>query len=205
MNYVAAFALLVYRTDEEACFWVVRTALDKLAPTNLYDAQLSGLHIEVAVLGGLIEAKLPKLARKLRGIACPPSLFATEWLMCLFTCTLPSETALRVWDAWLAEGSKVLLRVALALLKRAEPAMLKAKAVTEVVTALKAVCRAAHDRDALMEEAWPWSLPKAKLAALRTVAAVNYSKTAADANVRREEKAKAAASGPSTFGYGMGY
>lgn len=206
MNYVAAFALLVYRTDEESCYWLVRTALDKLVSPNLYDQQLSGLHIEMAVLGGLIEKTLPRLARKLRGIACPPSLFATEWFLCLFTCTLPAETALRVWDAWLAEGPKVLLRVALALLRRAEAAMLKAPAVTDAMAALKAVCKGAHDRDALMEEAWKGtgSLPGAQLAKLRAVAAANFARTSAEASARREEQ-KSTPRSSSGFGYGLGY
>jgi hypothetical protein len=205
MNYVAAFALLVFRTDEESCFWVVRTALDKLLPPNMYDNSLSGLHVEMAVLGGLIEAKLPKLARKLRGLACPPSLFATEWLMCVFTCTLPAETALRVWDAWLAEGPKVLLRVSLALLKRAEPAMLKAASVTDAVTALKAACRCAHDRDALMEEAWQTgSLPGSRLAQLRAVALQNHAKTSAESAQRRAESAASPRGGSAGYGYGLG-
>ena len=203
MNYVAAFALLVFKQDEEAAFWCCRTALEKLAPAGLYDPTLSGLHVELSVLGALLESRLPRTARKLRGLACPPSLFATEWMLCLFACSLPADTCLRVWDAWLNEGSKVLLRVSIALLARAEPQLLKANGMPEVVAALKTVCRQAHDRDALMDEAFTkvGSLPKAKLRAMREVASADLRKTSSINTARREEMKKNIPG----YGFGMGF
>ncbi len=91
MNYVAAFALLIYRADEESAFWLVRAALERLTAPATYARELQGLHVELRTLASLIQAKLPKLAALLRGMEAGTSLFATEWLLCLFTCTLPAE------------------------------------------------------------------------------------------------------------------
>jgi hypothetical protein len=150
MNYVAGFALLVYRADEEAAFWLVRAALERLAAPRTYSRDLEGLHVELRTLAALLADKAPRISAALAHLGAETSLFATEWLLCLFTCTLPAEarlmrpygrrcsvadccarvrslcvaqTAARVWDAFLCEGAKVLVRVSIALLKvRGQPA-----------------------------------------------------------------------------------
>ena len=47
----------------------------------------------------------------------PWALFASKWFVCLYCEVLPVETVLRVWDTVFYEGSKILFRVALGLLK----------------------------------------------------------------------------------------
>ncbi|KAG8239350.1 hypothetical protein J437_LFUL017963 [Ladona fulva] len=41
----------------------------------------------------------------------------TEWFLCVYTRTLPWTTILRIWDMFLCEGVKVVIKVALVLLK----------------------------------------------------------------------------------------
>ena len=36
-----------------------------------------------------------------------PALFSLNWFLCLFVDTLPVNTYLHIWDAFLFEGSKV--------------------------------------------------------------------------------------------------
>lgn len=45
--------------------------------------------------------------------------------LCLFATSVPSETVARIWDALFNEGPKILFRVALALLKLEEEALLR--------------------------------------------------------------------------------
>lgn len=52
-------------------------------------------------------------------------MLSTDWFMCLFATSLPSESAARVWDALFCEGRKVLHRLALALLKQIAPELMK--------------------------------------------------------------------------------
>ena len=65
------------------------------------------------------------------------------------------QTALRVWDALLSEGGKVLYRVALALLRAAEPDLVAQDNAGDVLRVAKAAAAAAHDRDALMKVCLP--------------------------------------------------
>lgn len=46
-----------------------------------------------------------------------PVHYMTEWFLCVYVRTLPWETALRVWDMFLCEGVKVIIKVGLVLLK----------------------------------------------------------------------------------------
>jgi hypothetical protein len=73
----------------------------------------------------------------------------------------------------------------------------------EVVAALKTVCRQAHDRDVLMDEAFTkvGSLPKAKLRSMREAASADLRKTASVQTARREEAKK----NLQGYGFGMGF
>ena len=187
MNYVAAFALLTFRADEESAFWVVRAALERLAPPQTYARDLEGLHVELRTLSTLLTAKVPRVAEKLASIGADTSLFATEWLLCLFTCTLPAETTARVWDAYLFEGAKVLVRVSIALLKMHEAALMRCDEVGAFIATLKTAAARTHDRDALMLLAFDGigSLSGARLQRLRDAATLEVASERADVSARR--------------------
>lgn len=86
---------------------------------------LDGCHVEMGCLGALLAQKQPKLAAHLSACGCEPSLFTTDWYLCLFATSLPPESAARVWDALLCEGRKVLHRLGLALLSMVAPQLMK--------------------------------------------------------------------------------
>ncbi|URD88829.1 TBC domain containing protein [Musa troglodytarum] len=58
-----------------------------------------------------------RIAAHLEAMEFDVSLVATEWFLCLFAKSVPSETTLRVWDILFNEGAKVLFHVALAIFK----------------------------------------------------------------------------------------
>ncbi len=91
MNYVGAFALLTYRADEEAAFWLLRAALERLAPPRAYARDLHGTRAELRVLSALVAAKLPRLRAACEAAGADTPLYATDWLLCLYTTTLPPE------------------------------------------------------------------------------------------------------------------
>lgn len=55
----------------------------------------------------------------LQQVGVGPLLYLPEWFLCLFARSLPFPTVLRVWDAFLSEGVKVLFRVGLMLVRLA--------------------------------------------------------------------------------------
>jgi len=122
-NRIAAIALLFL--NEEDAFWLMVYIIDVVMPPNYYTKQLIGAQVDQAVFKELLAEKLPTLADHLETHGVDPSLFSLNWFLCLFVDTLPVNTYLHIWDAFLFEGSKVLFRYALAILKSVEEKLLR--------------------------------------------------------------------------------
>ncbi|RZC27553.1 TBC1 domain family member 2A isoform B [Glycine soja] len=116
LNYVAALLLLVMKTEEDA-FWMLAVLLENVLVNDCYTNNLSGCHVEQRVFKDLLSKKCPRIATHLEALEFDVSLVTTEWFLCLFSKSLPSETALRVWDVIFYEGAKVIFNVALAIFK----------------------------------------------------------------------------------------
>ncbi|TYI74369.1 hypothetical protein E1A91_D07G195600v1 [Gossypium mustelinum] len=123
LNYVAALLLLVMKTEEDA-FWMLAVLLENVLVNDCYTTNLSGCHVEQRVFKDLLAKKCPRIAAHLEALEFDVSLVATEWFLCLFSKSLPSETTLRVWDVLFYEGAKVLFHVALAIFKMKEHELL---------------------------------------------------------------------------------
>lgn len=76
-------------------------------------------------LDELLSQKMPRLAAHLHELEADVSILATDWYLTLFATSMPAETVVRVWDALFNEGSKVLFRISLALLKDQEEHLLQ--------------------------------------------------------------------------------
>ena len=122
-NRIAAIALLFL--NEEDAFWLMVYIIDVVMPPNYYTKQLIGAQVDQAVFKELVLEKLPTLASHLETHGVDPALFSLNWFLCLFVDTLPVNTYLHIWDAFLFEGSKVLFRYALAILKTVEDKLLR--------------------------------------------------------------------------------
>lgn len=60
LNYVAAFLLLVMKTEEEA-FWMLAVLLENVLVNDCYTDNLSGCHVEQRVFKDLLAKKCPRL------------------------------------------------------------------------------------------------------------------------------------------------
>ena len=123
LNYVAALLLLVMKTEEDA-FWMLAVLLEDVLVNDCYTTNLSGCHVEQRVFKDLLIKHCPKLCAHLERLEFDVSVVATEWFLCLFSKSLPSETTLRVWDILFYEGTNVIFRVALAIFKMKEEELL---------------------------------------------------------------------------------
>ncbi|XP_049934844.1 uncharacterized protein LOC116256970 isoform X5 [Nymphaea colorata] len=90
LNYVAALLLLVMKTEEDA-FWMLATLLENVLVNDCYTDNLSGCHVEQRVFKDLLSKKCPRIATHLEAMGFDVSLVATEWFLCLFSKSLPSE------------------------------------------------------------------------------------------------------------------
>nr|GME14423.1 TBC1 domain family member 2A-like [Ipomoea batatas] len=148
LNYVAALLLLVMKTEEEA-FWMLAVLLENVLVSDCYTNNLSGCHVEQRVFKDLLTKKCPRVASHLESLEFDVSLVCTEWFLCLFSKSLPSETTLRVWDVLFYEGAKVLFHVALAIFKMNEEELLLTHHVGDVINIIQRKTHHLFDPDEL--------------------------------------------------------
>ncbi|KAL5700138.1 hypothetical protein ACHQM5_025624 [Ranunculus cassubicifolius] len=153
LNYVAALLLLVMKTEEEA-FWMLAVLLENVLVTDCYTDNLSGCHIEQRVFKDLLAKKCPRIAAHLESMEFDVSLVTTEWFLCLFSKSLPSETTMRVWDVLFNEGAKVLFQVALAIFKMKEDELLMAHQVGDVLSIIQRTTHHSYDPEELLTVAF---------------------------------------------------
>lgn len=153
LNYVAALLLIVLKEEEDA-FWMLSVLLENVLVTDCYTDNLSGCHVEQRVFKDLLTKKCPRIAAHLELMGFDASLVATEWFLCLFSKSLPSETTLRVWDVLFYEGAKVLFHVALAIFKMKEEDLLRAHHIGDVIDILQTTSRHLYDPDELLTVAF---------------------------------------------------
>ncbi|KAI9083205.1 hypothetical protein K1719_034737 [Acacia pycnantha] len=153
LNYVAALLLLVMKTEEDV-FWMLAVLLENVLVNDCYTNNLSGCHVEQRVFKDLLAKKCPSIASHLESMGFDVSLVATEWFLCLFSKSLPSETTLRVWDVLFYEGAKVIFNVALAIFKMKEAELLLTRHVGEVINILQITTHHLFDPDDLLTVAF---------------------------------------------------
>ncbi|XP_023328213.1 TBC1 domain family member 2B-like [Eurytemora carolleeae] len=111
--------------NEEDAFWCLVYIVEQLMPPQFYCKQLVGAQVDQAVFKELVCEKLPDLAIHLEAHGVDPALFSINWFLCLFVDSLPVNTYLHIWDAFLFEGNKVLFRYALGILSYMEDKLMK--------------------------------------------------------------------------------
>jgi hypothetical protein len=116
---------------------------------------LKGYKAELALLTELVGKVAHRFLNTLH--TCDPPLsvevFASSWLLCLFTTTFPTETALRVLDATAFDGLNVIVCVAASFVHIHEDDLLAVDDAYESLDLLRELATHAMDADAVMEAA----------------------------------------------------
>ncbi|XP_034274995.1 growth hormone-regulated TBC protein 1 isoform X3 [Pantherophis guttatus] len=107
--------------------------------TDYYSPEMMGLKIDQDVLGHLVKMKNPAVAELMEKHGNLWTLVASRWFICLFIDILPVETVLRIWDCLFYEGSKIIFRVALTLIKQHQDFILEAKNFPEICEKFKQI------------------------------------------------------------------
>lgn len=112
-----AAVLLMHLPPEEA-FWCLVQICEVYLP-GYYGPHMEAVQLDAEVFMALLRRLLPRVYQHLQQVGVGPLLYLPEWFLCLFTRSLPFPTVLRIWDAFLSEGAKVLFRVGLTLMRLA--------------------------------------------------------------------------------------
>ncbi|XP_061582028.1 ecotropic viral integration site 5 ortholog [Cololabis saira] len=110
-------AVLLMNMPAEEAFWCLVQISEQYLP-GYYSPMLEGVLFDAAMLTWVLKRMCPAAHKHLQQHNVEPLMFATDWLMCLFTRHLPFNTLLRVWDLFFCYGVRVLLQVAVVLVRR---------------------------------------------------------------------------------------
>ncbi|TDH07264.1 hypothetical protein EPR50_G00104070 [Perca flavescens] len=136
LNRLAAIALLVLQSEEEA-FWCLVAVVDDIMPRDYYTKNLLASQADQRVLKDLLSEKLPRLSAHFEDLSIDVSLVTFNWFLVVFVDSLPSDLLLPLWDSFLYEGSKVVFRYTLALFKYKEDEFLKLRDSMEIYQYLR--------------------------------------------------------------------
>ncbi|WIA42044.1 hypothetical protein OEZ86_009332 [Tetradesmus obliquus] len=174
LAHIAGFLLIVMGLDsEQQAFWTLAALLeDKLFPYCSGQGAY-GIKVELRVLDTLVAKKLPKVASHLAKLETNSTAVTPSWLSSLFTTTLPAEVTARIFDCLLLEGSKVLQRVGLALLKHYEASICAASHPAQLRKVLDSRAARLYDAESLLNTAFKGvgAMPTAVIAGVRSAAA----------------------------------
>ncbi|XP_012576782.1 PREDICTED: TBC1 domain family member 2A isoform X2 [Condylura cristata] len=124
LNRLAAISLLVL-DEEESAFWCLVAIVETIMPADYYSKTLTASQVDQRVLQDLLSEKLPRLMAHLAQHRVDLSFITFNWFLVVFADSLISNILLRVWDAFLYEGTKVVFRYALAIFKYNEEEILR--------------------------------------------------------------------------------
>jgi hypothetical protein len=144
MNFLAAFLLL--NMEEDRAFWVLAAIIEDILPPGYYSKHMIGSRTDQRVLLGCLKWKLPALHKHFVNIGVAPENgeevpllepLTCTWYLCIFINSLPLASSLRVWDCFMHEGRKVLLRVGLSVLKNCQPELMQCEDLCGVYEVLR--------------------------------------------------------------------
>ncbi|KAM3939201.1 TBC1 domain family member 2A isoform 2-T2 [Leptodactylus fuscus] len=153
LNRIAAMALLVLE-DEESAFYCLVDIVENIMPAEYYSNNLSGSQVDQRVFKDFLSEKLPRLSAHLDQYKIDLSLITFNWFLVIFVDSLVSDILLRVWDAFLYEGTKVIFRYALAIFKYNEEEIFKLTDATEIYQYLSFFTKTICDGRKLMNIAF---------------------------------------------------
>ncbi|KAF5904956.1 carabin isoform X3, partial [Clarias magur] len=110
-------AVLLMNMPMEEAFWCL-VQISELYLPGYYSPLLEGVLFDAAVLFSVLKRTCPAAYKHMHRQGVEPLMFATDWLMCLYSRHLPFNTLLRVWDLFFCNGVRVLFQVAVVLVRR---------------------------------------------------------------------------------------
>ena len=161
MGFITA-VFLTYM-DEESSFFMLHSLMKKYKLEGFYLPSFPELKKTFYTLLNLEKKFIPKIYELFKKEGMIPSMYASEWFICLFSRNLAFDVLVRIYDVFLLEGYKVIYRFALAFLKLREEEFLSAK--DGLVSIMKTVndCLENVDVENLFKIAFGFSLSRKQI------------------------------------------
>lgn len=144
-----AATLLNYFEPERTYAALVRLH-DEYAMHTIFQPGFPGLLESIYVQERLVERTMPGVYQALSKNMISSTSFVTKWYITLFANTVPFQTQLRLWDAFLLEGRDVLVVTAVAILWVVKDQISAAQANFETILSLLSSTFVIEDEDAMM-------------------------------------------------------
>ena len=158
MGYLVAL-FLIYM-NEESSFFLLHSLIKNYELEGIYKQGFPDLKKKFYVLLNLEKKFVPKIYEVFKRDGIFPSIYASEWFICLFSKDLKINVLVRIFDTFLFEGFKVIYRFALAFLKMKEKQFIKGKpGIISTMEVIKS-CFENIDIDALFKVAFSFHLSK---------------------------------------------
>lgn len=150
MNYLVAI-LLMYMEEEEA-FWAMVSILKHYDHEKYFLPGMPGLWESFYVFEKLLKDQVPKVYNHFNKLHIWPSMYASQWFITIFTVGWKFENTVRVFDAFLGEGEKILYRIALYVMKANKDQIISGG--TEELFAVIRLFLKNIDENELLQKAW---------------------------------------------------
>ncbi|KAL0281468.1 UNVERIFIED_CONTAM: hypothetical protein PYX00_002449 [Menopon gallinae] len=135
LNYIAGLLLLATKC-EETTFWLLKILVEHILE-DYYSSTMEGVIVDIEVLTELIRIMVPDVYEHITSLGLPWAVVTTKWFICLFAEVLPIETVFRIWDCLFYEGSKILFRVGITLIKHNRKQLLACEDFTDAAECFK--------------------------------------------------------------------
>ena len=113
-------ALFLIYMDEKSSFFLLHSIIKDYELEGIFLPGFPDLKKKFYVLLNLEKKFIPRVYEVLKRDGILPSLYASEWFICLFCKDLKPNVLVRIFDTFLFEKYKVIYRFALAFLKMKE-------------------------------------------------------------------------------------
>ena len=156
------FLVAVFLTymDEESSFFMLDSLMKKYGLDGYYKPNFPKLKSTFYVFLNLLKKFIPKIYDLFKKEGMIPSMYASEWFICLYSRNLEFNALVRIFDIFLLEGFKVIYRFALAFLKLKEDKFLEGKDGLASIMQTMNECYIIDDIEKLIKIAFGFSLSR---------------------------------------------
>jgi hypothetical protein len=126
LGFIAGFALLHFDKNEEETFWFLVQLFNNEKHTlkDLFKPGLPKLHLILYQIDELLKYYCPKLFSHLVNFEIASGFYATSLIMTLFTTQIEYQVSERIWDIFLFEGWKHIIRTIVGVLLKCQDQIL---------------------------------------------------------------------------------